>query len=776
MLGWSFLLSDGLANALSTLPVEPGVDPINSVLGLSLPTAILHPNWVFSVTEGRSWITDVSQAQDDQAEERLQLLKRPVRFQTLTIESQSQEEAHELILALDRLQDFPVPVPIYAHRTLPIVSLGPIGSLTRWRLFFQSDATQLEFYPDAFAPNAGQPVAVFRERGDRQTKYWECVGVGNGFVDVETGSTETPDVLGWSVYPMFWALTMVENRGDVFSGLSLAVEVTFLEDPARPLPAKYTGDRFDIYDDLPNPQQVPRGTRDFEAHPLLGARHNFEFSQAHSQSRAHEVLSMGRTDLVVPVERIARVSGQIVVTSCEWSEYRNLVRWFDGSRGRTHPFFIRQTNQGIRVVELTAVWCVIEPLGDLADWQIRTGQAYLHLPQIGATLRISGVQDAGSGNFRLDFEAGITAALPDAPIRAEIHRLVRFGSDSLIADVTHSSLADIRVEVEEIVFEEERGLLATDTYIPRANPLPALLQEADFWFDCAHNMFSWREIRGTAYLLQRSSPQPSDMAFPLLQYDVRESVPDWQEFAPGVNRSRWSTRYLWRDGTLPFATMVSVSNDSAGVGEVLVHRPNAFFSWMDPLHEPVGQTKVPWSEDGWTLIVCLRESRNGPLRSSTTSFPVFRVTRSSGMNAFLWVSAFGITTGPQRIELRNSSGGDFAFINGDVMNKPGMHVYVLRWRPIDERFDFYKDGSLLGSVFFNGFGSSFTDFSHLPQFVGILDATTLPGPPATVVDMNPDAVMAFNSILSYRRALSNTEINELAGSIALAKGVPWLPL
>lgn len=396
----------------------------------------LH-NWVASVKVGTNWATDIEASAEDGIEERVSLTSKPRRSVTVKFTGVNQGEAAALFFAMGRITDDEVvQVPLYpdVSDTTALSSVTTVNCLTTDRRFAVGQFLLIHSTDEDGRPQDPQILEVF------------AVAVGS----ITTGAMVGSYPAGSVVYPIVGCLPKLEESAVPRTDRVMDWEVAFDEIPSYQPPAfGLYADMGDDFDSALDFEGVERFIFDFPV--------NWDKSLSIGVMRAGYAEEMGRGSIVMPRGSQPRYVFGFQVERFDRAEFMRLLRFFDGHRGRCHPFFL---------INPLTLWTVVNVGTTLIDVERSTQNyaegapeddisfvgEYVAIRKTDGTtvigVVVSGTLD--SGNLRIGFDPPIPAMVVGDIEWVTSAHLVRFNSDSMSEEWLTNTVASIRVSMIEL--------------------------------------------------------------------------------------------------------------------------------------------------------------------------------------------------------------------------------------------------------------------------------------------------------------------------------------
>lgn len=721
-----------------------GINP--SGLPTPLPNLFMA-NWSERVRLVTSWLVDVVEA-DTVAEERRILCDRPGRALTIRQTGLRQADAARLWANLKRLCHQRLVTPLYTDpaRVTADSSGTTVFCDTATRRFFLGARVVVHAW-GADGPTAPTYPIVQGILSDRLLLH---------------SSTPLPQTYpaGSRVFPMLETEVDLEQSGTFVTDGTFDVQLTLHERGGRSaLPTS----------SLDWPAWMPT----WAGIPVLDVRVDWGSNVSATLVRAGERGASGRGTVVSVRGERPQVGYEVDVTATSRAQAWQVIQFNDAARGQGRTFWFVAPDTAWRALALTQTTADVAASGNLQD--ARDFVAYLAVrrtDQSVVVLPVTDVTDQGGGVWRFHFDdPGTPLALGTTrKLTTVLH--ARQESNEFTEEWETDQACHLHLSVREALREQDVELASVADSIPDVSS-PAALPDLVYWLD-ANAGLKWKNVGpGSSEEPRRNVlAQVGDVVHTL--EDVRADPVDPGSY-PHTFLAHFQHLY-WLgvdDGSLNAGMRTLAVGLGFGDQEHVVYGPGSSPGVFRP---------VEFVDPGlgFTYVFCGRLNSN-PLALSQHAD---NLLRQSGVVEWL-VDSTG-ADGPTQNVVKLYETLDVAN-TAHWIYLPGLHtgahvVLMLVWKPGGGGYArVYQNGSLLGA--------SASVPSTLPtntaRQVSLARLTSFDpsgGSHWSAGDLTADdlilhgATGCLDQVLTYKRALSTSELNQLGTYLRARYGVPFLPI
>lgn len=391
-------------------------------------------NWADKARLESTYRTDITEAQETLAEERRTILDRPERQLSVRWLRAGQDQVEQFLAQLRRFPNGKMVVPLYPDEVAvtAISSTGQAlvhGDFSRGRFFRDGPVLLVRFDPVTKQPVGADAAIILANEGDR-LRLASNVPV-----------TLRPRLA--SVVPLMRVDEVLSVRTRLITRQVADLEVVFDETYGpTTLP--------------PTASDVVPGFQRYRDLPIFDIPHDWTDSVEQGMERSGQRLEQGKGSVVTVRGERHRAEFAFSVTDDREAAW-DAVRFFDARRGRWLPCWVLDQETAWDVV--TAAGGFVSVLSTDAGFDaFQAEMSYVGLELADGRVVVREVVNVQEvlGVWRLtlaeDLPPGVSAADVGRVARA---RLCRLKSDALVEEWTTTGAVSVRMELVELLEEEE---------------------------------------------------------------------------------------------------------------------------------------------------------------------------------------------------------------------------------------------------------------------------------------------------------------------------------
>jgi hypothetical protein len=712
-----------------------------AVVPLSEPDVIpnlLRANWSGVVQVEPNSQTDVTASRETGAEDRRQLVERPSRTLNVTLTGMSQEESLQLWMNLLRTA---------GDRTwLPLFTDQGVTDATSSGQFINLDTALKRFYP-------GARVVIFDvvDGLPDQIEYRTIVAVTATQIDlgaVPADQLQNTYAAGAYVFP----LLDIEVDIDASKGIhqtdyhfEVSFEATEVVGQSA-LPYLEDG--------------LPSGFPTYLGYPILTISPHWGAALSSSARHHGDAYELGVGMVVEPRGSRPTVDHSLSLRALSRESAWPLLRFIESRAGRLRPWWLVNPASLFTAEAITTTHVDVTAIGNLEDMEDFLASVVIEVTGSNPIVRdVSGVTQVGD-LWRIAFATTITAPSLGDIVRVTSAHLVRNSKDAHREVWTSDGIIDVSLEAEDLIDEATYAISGIDMAPPTLGPL-AEIDDLYLWVSAGGPC--WADLDGGGL-----TPTDPTIAWPQdlqglddvdFAYDVRRPPTDIDLVEPYLQR--WDPTDGDSAPALAYFHNVAHNNGQ-----------RTFYHFA--IDELVGWTlensQAPFWDDteGLTIIIVARFGGPAVPGSFVDHFHFFRE------GIFEW---FGNgTTGEVRMfETADAVVGAANFTYTEPTDST-LRILAFRWDPGVVAELFIGGGAAVASAATPAASLDPdprpTDVMQYlgPNFTGPLGGGS--GHPQQI-NFNLDRVCMSNELYVAKRALTDSEINEIATWFADKYDILW---
>lgn len=718
----------------------------DEVAPAALPATLLdlfNANWISGVQVHTLWQTDVV-ASEDGMESRRGLVGRPSRLMRAQLSGMSQAETARLRSNLMRMA---------------------------------SQRTLMPLYPDQARVRATSSAELFVDTASYRFFVGGRVYAHNWHMNrpADVQLAEIAEILPDRLVLLDALATPINVGGLVYPALDLEIEIG----SSLKLHTDHHGESILEVRELIGPSAIPSTSPfealDFETHlgdPILDIEPDWGVVLDMAVVRIGREYQSGRSKIVTTLGDRPTLQPRLVFQFSSRALFFRFLRFFDSRQGRLLPWWLFSPQTLFSVLDATPDYIDVYSAmkaEDISDY-VR------HIGIVGSEgsryiRALESVTDNVT-SIRLTFDAPIADLEPSLIRRATTAHHVRFESDELIESWLTDEVCSVSVEATELLEETAAEVDDLELDSGSSDDSPAGIPDLDFWFDAGTNMYYDPDAAAIAFTKERreltrpshcdgrgSGDCPNDSAVsiwddarsePFALLDPRGPTKPYleqlhsAEAATGVTGQKlivFTRREI--NGGQP-----SVEEHSNGGFAFNLRRPRQLSLWDNAL--------------GWTIFFCA-------IHRSTGSIRFLRATDLNNDVIFNWDSnSIDLYETPAVIDTDiHVTGLDHP--GADGVRRP--HVAALRWTPSVATEAWYN-GLPVGSVI--RVPAALADAEISVAGAILFDFQVFDG--TLLRDAGLGIKTFFNSAISFRRALTDAEMNAVGAYLRGRYGARWSDL
>lgn len=678
-----------------------------------LPSIFLH-NWKTSTRLRCAYSTDVVRAQSV-AEDRRSLLERPFRTVNVNFTGMRRNEAAKLMMLIYRFSNSRLLMPLFCDKakvtaTASGTSIPVNTTLSR---FFRGGRIVIHWFD-----KTNRPINV---------EYGIIASLTTSEITL-TSSLINSFPAGSRVYPVIDTEVALSS-----SGVHVSDEVFDIELAVNEIPGKSA-----LYV-LP----APDGLTTFNGHPVFTPRIDWSSDKITDVERVGEEVQNGRSVIVTIQGDRPQFNSELNFTCKTRTDAWWIIRFFDYIRGRGRSWYLAAPETYFKVTGVTATSLTVEASSSAADVQAFIKTVAIIMKNGTMYLRdITSVVDGGT-TYTLNFlTLGLVPVLADIR-RATSAHLVRLDNDANIEDWVTDEHCRMRFKALELLEEKDVVLGSLEESFEFISG-PEEIDDLFFWADASFNTWLW------------DATPPGNHNQPATSFG--DLVYNWDDFRGQQSaflRANAPLTFAFTGGKMVYFTDSNVNKGRRTIQSWSVVNPGYWFINSNP---EAYLTEFVNNSLGLTLVYNIRTSLDG----FDPGFPVPKTEylRQTGVLEWLGDNIKIFTT----VDVVNT--------NLWIQNLPDFRTgelmtLILRWVP-GEAFKLYKNGALVGQ--------STNTVASLPTGTGReINMLSLQKSFADQ-ELGDDAYQDsnwINTIGLYKRALTNSELNQLGNFLQARYGSPW---
>jgi hypothetical protein len=717
---------------VTRLAIEVAARRLALVRPLTLPSvhpALLLHNWNQPVQITTTYLTDVVDSSATVSEERRGLLGRPFRTVTAELSGLSRAAAAKLLLGLARRGAARSLFPLYSDFSRITASSSGTTVLcdTRWRRFF-----------------VGQRVAVclMTTGGVSSHEVRQVLSRADDRLELTSGLAGTYPA-GSRVYPLIDAELSLD-----------AAQGTVTDEVAS---ANFTAT------EVAGPSSLPQTTWDTPHElttrngiPILDLALDWGGEIESRIVRSGTLYARGRSEVVFARGARPQLEHELRFTELTRERLWLLLRLFDSLRGRQLTFYALtpQTLFKFSAVSGTSLDVLPDP-GNLAD--VTSFLDHVVVRQRNGTILLRKILSVV--DMTTFWRVTVDEALPTlvaADVRAVTGaHLVRLTEDGMTEEWITDEACSVTLPARDVL--EEKDVVIVNLAPQKPAPVPQRINDLYLWLDAgSRNLWAYQN-------------QTAPLGF---ERDHRPALLD-----PGLSGDKISH---WEDARLIDPTEAPQARLDATANAALPHALPRLYRDRSPSF--ANGRKVVTVADAAELGLWRLKPSGPDFFSNQKGLTIFAVLRknaftppgatpnvNSAEGTGILYRAGVIYLWTNHARLYETLGGGAQDITYPTIDDKGFLIYVLTWKP-----------ATYGKVWFNGGtpkGTLSSQINDLPTDT-VADGTRILNLKG---DTSPNPTdwhlrQAFASLLIYRRALNDTEINTIGAHLGKAHGLPWSPL
>lgn len=735
-----------------------------TVVPRTLPAMVPLPivaDWVENIEISTTWRTDVTQSITKDEEERRALLTRPVRQLSARLVGRSNSETHTLAQQAMNYAYSNAPAPIYCDQAEITGSSGAtIYCDTRYKRFYLGQRVII------------QSAKPLEKQADNLVQWATIQDVANNYVVLAGAPARVPAV-GDLLIPCMDVQISTETSGSLIVDNLLQVKVDWLETAGpESLPASHPPLS---YDNLKGLVAYAESTPVFDLPP------NWIDGIDIAILRRADTEGLGKgTAIFAQGSPYHQFSLKMLARDREtaWAQQR----FFDAMQGRCGQFYLLSFNDPWTLDAApfpTTSACKILPIGSHEE----IAAHFQHVAFIRANGEVVIRKIQSVVDMTTYYGITLATALPDTNFVAiRPAHLCRFNSDTYSVNWVTDTVAESTFEIVEIRTHsgtafDYPSLLHFDSYRSRTT---IELSNPNIWFDATSNSYSVdKETNYSPPNRKLAAAWPNANNEVVTIFDVREQLAsettrDWSNIKrPYLTATETSASLQ------PVLVRYSDPNDNAG--KPAISRALYKIEYPNTLTNQLPRTQDLWSTaNGWTLILSYCPHRFFP----TTSLAAELVSiESTTGGVFRIRSDFGTAspyTQPRMEILRASGTTSIVTLTSTLIQSEELapQILVVRYDTfslgLGHIVQVFKNGQSIGSFSFSAGETMQLPALYAKQefFRVFVSSASIPKTQLA----NWGNIGAMNSLLSYKRSLSNSEINNIAAALARTSSGTWTNL
>lgn len=716
------LTFDTLAQAVEA----PDPKPLTTISGIPINPLIFPVDWSVDVTLATRWQTDITAAVKTLRPEKLVLASRPVRTQTVRVLGASREESHAILQScLAHTEQSSVPVPLYCDQT-------PLQAVQGTVLF--GDFSYRRFFVNgrvAIFPGKSTP---YRSANDTIFATIKILTPNQMTVEYHPSTTRTPSPFKDVVCPCIDVEMVPDSSGISKKDDLFETTLTWTEiEGGSSLPGLWPPTDSTSSDVLAPFAQIVDGLAIFPFDL------NWENGITVDASRIIDSSQSGRSTIQ---EAKGKTFQRFKISLMGYNRARSwsILRWFDSMQGRAGVFYLIHPHRPWTFLSIPTLDKIrIKPVGDA----LYIGSYFKKVACIRADKTVVVRKVSSSEDITTAFELTLDSALPDSGFVdfQPIHE-VSFEQD----EITETWSTDEHIPSIELTLVEQpdRGEVSIPAGIGYQE------QEHSFTLipDC--NLL----VRAGAGCFDGSGA-------PSYIWPAQVSlVRSWRDVSPGPTR---------RFGPPRIPMVFNTVNATGANKPELVRFPQAWQNNGQPAIKDPNftlesqlDTQIPikdrslWADDGWTLLLCFTPEAFGPSAVNRTIVDI----DCGGGKTFQF---FGDRTGvadADRAAIRSNAGASTAPLTVRLDQIPYPIYVTMRFTKSPQKTWVWVNGqqALAAASTSVSFPDGVTSYIKTNWFDGYYHDNPLS---ASELSIAFGKSLYANMVVSYKRALSISEINDL---------------
>lgn len=747
-------------------------------------TPIYFPaNWLRAIKIETTFLSDATQSKETMAEERCSLSTRPLRKISADLLVDGREAVESMGISYARFcsiaPESAIPFPIYCDATYCSAAMSldtPTGFRvvpcdTEFRRFFLGQRIML-VHPQNSASFAGGVRFGIIEKILSDRLYVSGVSV-----DFPVDS---------AVYPCIDAQLTFSMPTNLTTARVAQVSISAQEAPGpSQLPSIWSTQTNGI---APASRQ-PWNYAGYA--PIWALNHNWKnstFNIEVARDGAEEEVGKGSVLDSFGQRPIHSITATLTPLSRE--EHWGQLRLFESRRGRANPFFVLSPRDGLSLISVTTTAVRFSTLrsGDLEiepffDYVfLEFPQSAIGLPVNPEVREIAAVNQIDSVTVEISWSEPLSGYSSLTPTRVEFAHLCRLASDSIVEEWMTDSVSKIQIRAVEQLEEADvsvANLPVTPGFKTPISDIPDL----QFWFS-SKNSFSLSAF-DTYKTLVRAEAFPLEHSGAHRIYDSRLELPD-SIISESLDLP---DIYLQEFGATANHSFVIQVRDNAKNGGM---KPIVNAAYKLSLHDPANTRvsglpnthKSLWSNTaGWTFVAVLT---GGTLGYQDENATILDIKDSAGGSLFWWKirnkGPTGVTFGSAQL-FATPNVQNLTFAVDHLTAEQGQPIIlILRWLPGGLAEVWMRSPKQISGSANDKFTSSATIGSlAMPALGNTFGATNWLGPAMDfplakqtgIADLWWRKLQMMNSIMSFKRGLTISELNALGVELGSIYNIPW---
>lgn len=746
--------------------------PLRVQGGEALNPLTIAADWTTAIELTTAWRTDITQSQELLNEEAIQYLTRPARTMVCTIMGRSDLETQVLSQILLSYATSNAPAPIYSDQVV----------VTGYEI---EGSTLVVFGNFAYGHYfLGQRVVllstdIVKSRGENKAQWLQIQEISTDWIRLDSVPTRLPAIDSDIIVPCMDVDLVEQSTGLFVNDSILQAKVTWNESAGpETLPASYPPQAFNNLSPFVGYTKDGIPIFDFAVDWTGGINVSISRTlQSSPQGRSTVQAGSGRAYHIFDLNLLAKDRKQA------W----NHLRFFDGCRGRTGQFIYLHPNLAWKLYTpfpFTSTSAAnIFAVGSRFDIQehykdvvfIRTN-GEVHLRKVQQVVNVSDV------HYRLE----LTQALPDTSFARVVPvHLSRLGQDSISQTWISDGISTSKLQIKECLDFSNSPIPDGDESLSFENSRSEsaiTVTDPDVWLSPASTGHSFNSAIG---VYEAAYTWPARYTEAERCFDPREIVSSQasmtlkpkRAFAYALDTSHiFRYPHNWQNAGKAFVRngMYAVSRLTAAVYTAL----------FQPL--PVAWDHLWDNTVGWTLILNLTPFSNINASPPYVSGECFRIMGNwvvaTGAPLFVFFASNmpgapgGILGCGVDYKDNNAVTRTVPFIAGSQFrNTSKPTTLTLRWSPSDNRLYCHINGiNALTGGFFSTTGFYETDlYSEAVFGSNFVYGAYTPGFAQSNTWGDKGAV---NQLLSWKRPLSDNEVNAIGADMARYYNGVWTNL
>ena len=747
--------------------------PLRMFGGEPLNPLTIAPDWTTEIEMTTSWRTDLSRADGLDVEEAVGYLTRPARSMTCSITGRSNEETHVLSQILLGYATANAPAPIYCDAAT-IVDYSVDTGVDPNQIIVYGDFSHGHYF-------IGQRVVILstdivKSRGENKAQWLQIVETGNDWLRLSGVPARLPTRKIDFIVPCMDADMVESASGSFLTDGILRAQVTWNESSGpETLPASFPPMAFNNLSPFVGYTE--------EGLPIFDFRVNWASGLDVEVSRTIRSTPQGRSTIQ------AASGGAFLTFNVNMLATSRKVAWdhlrfFDGCRGRAGIFVYIHPNPAWKLytpfpfnsTTLVNIYA-IGSRGAISD-----NFRYVALTKNDGRVflrRIVGVTNVADVNYRIELET----PLPDTTgyIKIAPAHISRLGKDSITQAWKNDGVNTTEFEIKECLTNTEATIPAGQAAIEleaQREYSTITARDPDVWLHPASHTFAFNPKSGT---LQPTAPWPAEQFAANRVYDPRELVGSNAEL-------NFRPKRPWGHARQAGNAILQYPQPFQNKGKSFVRNGEYAISSLTPATLAVNGTPNPitwphlWSNTtGWTLIISLT-----PFDSTNSAWPYVQGENMRVMGT--WVGTpnaplFVLFTSHMNAandcgiawKDNNAISRQVQFTGVQFRQTSRTNLLVVRFDPTTGRLHAHVNGvNGIAGGFFSTTGFYITDTYVEAVFGSAFNYGTFTNYSA---NMNTWGNLgAINAVLSFQRALTSLDVNEVCFELTEAYGGLWTPI